>query len=208
LMPTGLPAGRVVLQASKVSGGPDAGRPIIRNFSLTMTGPERVAISGPNGSGKTSLLRLLCGDLVPSAGHVERIGRMAFLDQTISLIDPALSIRDNFRALNPQADDNTGRAALARFMFRADAALQIAGSLSGGEMLRAALACTIGGNHPPQLLVLDEPTNHLDIHAIAQVEAGLRDYDGALLVVSHDPDFLEAIGIDRVVTLGGSVNGI
>jgi ATPase subunit of ABC transporter with duplicated ATPase domains len=198
----------VVLQATNVSGGPDAGRPIIQNFSLTMTGPERVAISGPNGAGKTSLLRLLSGDLVPSAGRVERIGRMAFLDQTIGLIDPKLSIRDNFRALNPEADDNTGRAALARFMFRADAALQIAGSLSGGEMLRAALACTIGGNHPPQRLVLDEPTNHLDVHAIAQVEAGLRDYDGALLVVSHDPDFLEAIGIERRIKLGPQVNGV
>src|SRR5690606_7995286 len=97
--------------------------------------------------------------------------------------------------------ENTCRAALARFMFRAGAALQPAGTLSGGEMLRAGLACTIGGDQPPQLLILDEPTNHLDIHAIAEVEAGLRAYDGALLVVSHDADFLAAIGITRTLIL-------
>jgi ATPase subunit of ABC transporter with duplicated ATPase domains len=86
-------------------------------------------------------------------------------------------------------------------MFRADAALQQVGTLSGGEMLRAGLACTIGGNHPPLLLILDEPTNHLDIHAIEQVEAGLCAYDGALLVISHDADFLAQIGIERTIAL-------
>jgi len=86
-------------------------------------------------------------------------------------------------------------------MFRAEAALQPVGTLSGGEMLRAALAVTIGASRPPELLILDEPTNHLDIHAIAAVEAGLRAYDGALLVVSHDRAFLEAIGITRETTL-------
>jgi ATPase subunit of ABC transporter with duplicated ATPase domains len=69
-------------------------------------------------------------------------------------------------------------------------------------MLRAGLAVTIGALRPPELLILDEPTNHLDIHAIAAVEAGLRAYDGALLVVSHDRAFLEAIGIAREVALG------
>jgi len=171
-----------------------------------MTGPERVAITGPNGSGKTTCLRLLTGMLQASAGTARILVPHAMLDQTVSLLDPALSIRDNFRALNPDADERTCRSALARFMFRADAALQQTGTLSGGEMLRAGLACTIGGNHPPQLLILDEPTNHLDIHAIEQVEAGLRDYDGALLVVSHDTDFLEAIGIDRTIAL--SMNGV
>jgi ATPase subunit of ABC transporter with duplicated ATPase domains len=206
LTPTGLPAGRTVLQADALCGGPEGMPPVIRDLSLNITGPERVAITGPNGSGKTTLLRLLTGALPASAGAARILVPYAILDQTVSLLDPALSIRDNFRALNPDADENTGRAALARFMFRADAALQLVGTLSGGEMLRAGLACTIGGNHPPQLLILDEPTNHLDIHAIEQVEAGLRGYDGALLVVSHDADFLDAIGIDRAIAL--TMNGV
>jgi ATPase subunit of ABC transporter with duplicated ATPase domains len=195
-----------VLQADALSGGPEGMPPIIRDFSLTLVGPERAAITGPNGSGKTTLLRLITGALPAGSGVARIMVPYAMLDQTVSLLDPQLTIRDNFRTLNPDADENTCRAALARFMFRADAALQITGTLSGGETLRAGLACTIGGNHPPQLLILDEPTNHLDIHAIEQVEAGLRGYDGALLVVSHDADFLDAIGIGRTIAL--SMNGV
>ena len=200
LAPTGLPAGRTVLEASGLSGGPD-GRDIVTDVDFRLVGPERVAISGPNGSGKTTLLRLLTGTLAPTAGALRITARHAMLDQQVSLLDPALSIRDNFRRLNPAATENDCRAALARLMFRAEAALQVVGSLSGGEMLRAALAATIGSDTPPELLILDEPTNHLDIHAIAAVEAGLRSYDGALLVVSHDRDFLEAIGVERELVL-------
>ena len=97
----------------------------------------------------------------------------AMLDQRVSLLDPATSIRDNFRRINPEADENACRAALARFMFRADAALQIVSTLSGGQLLRAGLACVLGGATPPPLLILDEPTNHLDIDSIEAVEAGL-----------------------------------
>jgi ATPase subunit of ABC transporter with duplicated ATPase domains len=92
-------------------------------------------------------------------------------------------------------------------MFRADAASQIVGSLSGGQLLRAGLACVFGGTTPPSLLILDEPTNHLDIASIEAVEAGLRAYDGALLVVSHDETFLQAIGITRRLDLGGDLAG-
>ncbi|UJW86629.1 ABC-F family ATP-binding cassette domain-containing protein [Devosia sp. SL43] len=201
LASSNLPAGRTVLVASGLTGGPEGIEPVIRDFNLSMTGPERVAITGPNGSGKTTLLRLLTGDLRPIAGHGDILVPYALLDQTVSLLDPTLSIRDNFRRLNPAADENTGRAALARFMFRADAALQIVGTLSGGEMLRAGLACTIGGNSPPQLLILDEPANHLDIQAVEELEAGLRGYDGALLVISHDRDFLSAISVERTISL-------
>jgi ATPase subunit of ABC transporter with duplicated ATPase domains len=132
----------------------------------------------------------------------------ALLDQRVSMLDPARSIRDNFRALNPGADENACRAALARFMFRADAALQIVGTLSGGQMLRAGLACVLGGQKPPQLLILDEPTNHLDIDSIEAVEAGVRAYDGALLIVSHDATFLDAVGVTRrLEMLAGGGNG-
>src|SRR6185369_16905252 len=101
-----------------------------------------------------------------------------------------------------RSNENACRAALARFRFRAGAALQVAGSLSGGELLRAGLACVLG-IEPPALLILDEPTNHLDIASIEAVETGLRAYDGALLVVSHDEAFLAAIGVTRRVVLSG-----
>jgi ATPase subunit of ABC transporter with duplicated ATPase domains len=128
---------------------------------------------------------------------------VAFLDQKVGLLDPSRSIRDNFLRLNPEADENACRAAVARFMFRADAALQLVSTLSGGQTLRAALACVLG-IRPPPLLILDEPTNHLDFESIETVEAGLRAYDGALLVVSHDEAFLEAIGILRRLDLRSS----
>ncbi|KAB1082941.1 ABC-F family ATP-binding cassette domain-containing protein [Neorhizobium galegae] len=202
LPPTGLPASRAVLRIDNVTAGYEVGKPVLRDLSFGITGPERIAVTGPNGSGKTTLLSLISGSLLPFSGTVRVPVRSAMLDQRVSLLDPALSIRDNFRRLNPQADENAGRAALARFMFRADAALQVVGTLSGGQMLRAGLACVLGGPSPPSLLVLDEPTNHLDIDSIAAVEAGLRAYDGALLVVSHDEVFLEAIGITRRLELG------
>jgi ATPase subunit of ABC transporter with duplicated ATPase domains len=196
---TELPAGRVVLQMDQVSGGP--GIPVIRDLSLTLTGPERVAVTGPNGSGKTTLLRLATGDIPPTEGTVHITPRHAVLDQHAALLDRQETIRDNYRRLHPADSENQCRAALARFKFRAEAALQRVGTLSGGEILRAGLAVTIGSSNPPELLFLDEPTNHLDLDAIAAVEAGLTAYDGALLVVSHDTAFLAAIGITRTVEL-------
>jgi ATPase subunit of ABC transporter with duplicated ATPase domains len=125
---------------------------------------------------------------------------IALFKEAIEL-DPALSIADNLARLHPELDENGRRALLAHFRFRGDAALQRVGSLSGGQMLRAGLACVLG-SAPPPLLILDEPTNHLDLEAIEAVEAGLRGYDGALLVVSHDERFLDAIGITRRIALG------
>ena len=201
LPPTGLPAGKTVLRVDAASVGFEPGRPIIRDLSLAITGPERIAVTGPNGSGKTTLLALVSGQLQPWTGAVRVMADIAMLDQRVSLLDPSASIRDNFRRVNPQADENACRAALARFMFRADAALQVVSSLSGGQLLRAGLACVLGGAKPPPLLILDEPTNHLDIDSLEAVEAGLRAYDGALLIVSHDEAFLKAIGISRRLEL-------
>ncbi|MFT3810761.1 MAG: ABC-F family ATP-binding cassette domain-containing protein [Micropepsaceae bacterium] len=201
LSPSGLAPGRLVLAFDGVSGGPGDGRMVIRHLSFTITGPERVAIAGPNGAGKTTLLRLATGALTPAAGRIRAPVAAAMLDQDVTLLDPALSVRDNFRRLNPEDSENTCRAALARFLFRADAALRLAGTLSGGEKLRAGLACVLGGGTVPGLVILDEPTNHLDLHAIAAVEAGINAYDGAILVVSHDPAFIEAIGVTRTITL-------
>ena len=194
---TQLPAGREVVRLDRVSAGYQPERPVLRDLSLTIVGPERVAIAGPNGSGKTTLLKVIAGELRPVSGTVRVRPNFALFDQKVSLLDPAISILSNFGRINPRAGANECHAALARFMFRADAALQIVGSLSGGQLFRAGLACVLGGTSPPSLLILDEPTNHLDLESIAAVEAGLRAYDGALLVVSHDEAFLRAIGVTR-----------
>ena len=199
---SGLHTTRTVLSLQNLTAGYSPEQPVLRDLSFEITGPQRVALSGPNGSGKTTLLSVITGELLPLAGTVHLPVKSAFLDQQVSLLDVTLSIRDNFLKLNPQAGENACRAALARFMFRADAALQMVETLSGGQMLRAGLACVLGGPQPPQLLILDEPTNHLDIDSIAAVEAGLRAYDGALLVVSHDEAFLKGININRRLELG------
>ncbi|AHY54311.1 ABC-F family ATP-binding cassette domain-containing protein [Bradyrhizobium japonicum] len=201
---TKLPAGREVLWLDEVRAGYQPEQPVLRDLSLTLVGPERVALVGPNGSGKTTLLKLIAGELRPFAGTVRVRPDFALFDQKVSLLDPEISILENFRRLNPKAGANECHAALARFMFRADAALQIVGSLSGGQLFRAGLACVLGGSMPPSLLILDEPTNHLDIESIEAVEAGLRAYDGALLVVSHDEAFLQAIDVTRRVELAAS----
>jgi len=202
LAPTGLPASRTVLELDSVTAGYVAGQPVVHDVTLTVTGPERIAITGPNGSGKSTLLALVAGTLAPWSGRVDTRVPFAMFDQRVSLLDPALSIADNFLAINPGTTNNQCRAALARFRFRADAADRIVGTLSGGQMLRAGLACTLGAPQPPPLLILDEPGNHLDLDTLAAIESGLAAYDGALLVVSHDPAFLAAIGITREVALG------
>lgn len=198
---THLPSGKLVLEIAAVTAGYEPARPILRNLTFRIAGPERAAIVGPNGSGKTTLLSLLTGELQPWQGRVRVLTSLAMLDQRVSLLNPTQSIRENFLRLNPQASENACRAALARFMFRSDAALQHVATLSGGQRLRAGLACVLGGPTPPPLLILDEPTNHLDLDSIAAVEQGLQAYDGALLVVSHDKNFLQALRIDRRVEL-------
>ena len=177
------------------------GRRIVGPVSLRITGRERVAITGPNGAGKTTLLKLLAGERQPTSGRVERPIAAALLDQETALLRPDETLLEAYRRLNPEATPNEAHAALARFLFRNTAAQRIVGTLSGGERLRAALACVMTGARPPQLLILDEPTNHLDLDSIAAVEAALAGYDGAVIVVSHDPDFLDALGVERTIEL-------
>jgi len=204
LPPTDLAAERTVLALEDVTFAyPDA-PPVVCGLSLRLTGPERVALTGPNGTGKTTVLRLAAGELEPASGRIVRGVAPAFLDQQTALLGAEGGLVDAFLRLNPRASPNAARAALARFLFRNTAADKPVSALSGGERLRAGLACVLFGDTRPGLLILDEPTNHLDLDSIGAVEAALRGYDGALLVVSHDADFLAAIGIDREVRLAAS----
>ncbi len=199
-----LPAGKLVLELVDVSFRyPGSDRTVLDRFNLRLVGPERVAVVGANGSGKTTLLRLLQGERTPDAGTV-RVGVEEFrcLDQRGALLDPARSVLENFQRHNPGMAESDCRVILARFLFRTDAVHKPAGALSGGEKLRAALACVLNAARPPELLLLDEPTNHLDLPSLENLEQALRQYTGALLVVSHDRDFLQEVGIERMVEMG------
>jgi len=204
LPPSGLAAGKTVLAFEDAAFAWPGETPVLSDLSLRIAGPERVAVTGPNGAGKTTLVRLAAGELEPTAGCVVRGVPAAFLDQKTALLHDDETLVEAFRRLNPGATENAARAALARFLFRNVAADKPVSTLSGGERLRAGLACALMGERPPGLLILDEPTNHLDLDSIGAVEAALRGYDGALLVVSHDADFLEAVGVGREVRLPAS----
>jgi len=198
---TGLPANRTLLRFEDVTLERD-GRRLFGPLSFDIVGPERIAVSGCNGSGKTSLLKLAAGELQPSGGTIMRAGpAIAMLDQHVDILDPALDLVANMRRHHPEMTVRQAHEVLARFAFRNRDALRPAATLSGGERLRAGLAIAVGGPLPPQLLVLDEPTNHLDIDAIELLETALASWDGALLLVSHDRDFVERVGIAREIAL-------
>jgi len=197
-----LPANRTLLRFDEVvlQHGP---RTLFGPLSFEVTGPERTVVRGPNGSGKSSLLGLAIGELAPTRGRVSRAeGALAMLDQHAGLLDPALDLVANMQARHPGMTQGAAHDLLARFAFRNRDARRPTASLSGGERLRAGLALLTGGSTPPQMLLLDEPTNHLDLAAIELLEAALAGYDGALMIVSHDPRFVAAVGCTREIVLG------
>ena len=199
---SGLAQGKLVLAFDEVGFAWPGAQPLFDALSFRLTGPERLAIGGGNGCGKTTLIRLAAGDLKPGAGRITRGVATVVLDQRAAVLRGDLSLLDNFRRLNPGLGDNAAYSALARFLFRNVAAEKLAGDLSGGERLRAALACVLIAASPPQLIILDEPTNHLDLDSIAAIETALAAYDGALMVVSHDEAFLEEVGASQRLLLG------
>ncbi|MFD6071271.1 MULTISPECIES: ribosomal protection-like ABC-F family protein [Amycolatopsis] len=169
---------------------------------LTIRGPERIALTGGNGTGKSTLLRVLNGDLTPDSGVVKRAeGRIAYLSQRLDLLDLDRSIAENFAAFAPSLPESQRMTLLARFLFRGARSQLPVGVLSGGERLRATLACVLFAEPAPQLLLLDEPTNNLDLVSVGQLESALGAYQGAFVVVSHDERFLREIKVDRRVRL-------
>lgn len=198
---SGLATGQSVLSVQDLVFSRD-GQRIVDPLSFEIRGPERIALAGPNGSGKSTVFDLVTGRLQPDSGAVSgRCERFALLDQAVSFLEPALSVVANARRLNPQLSENTVRSALARYAFRAEAAEKPVSVLSGGERMRAGLACLACAAEAPQLLILDEPTNHIDLEAVELLEQALAGYDGAILVASHDARFLDAIGVTRTITL-------
>jgi ATPase subunit of ABC transporter with duplicated ATPase domains len=171
---------------------------------LAIRGPERIALTGPNGAGKSTLLRVISGELEPDGGRTKRAdGRVAYLSQRLDLLDLDRTVAENLAAFAPGMPEAQRMNLLARFLFRGSRIHLPVAVLSGGERLRATLACVLCAEPAPQLLLLDEPTNNLDLVSVGQLESALSAYEGAFVVVSHDERFLAEIKVDRWLRLSG-----
>lgn len=187
-----------LVQMNGVTFGYDTSN-ILNNFNLVIYGGGRIHLSGSNGCGKSTVLKLITGELQPSAGTIKTFGRIAYLNQDLSLLNPNKSIVENIMDVAGILQHDA-HAIAANFGFRGNASRRLVGGLSGGELLKATLAAVLGSENQPDLLILDEPTNNLDIKSVAVLESGLRQYRGAILLVSHDADFVKnvAAGWDKV----------
>jgi len=199
-------SGKLVIEAEGVSYS-FGDQPIVRDFTTTIQRGDKVGIIGPNGSGKTTLLRLLLGELPPQAGSVEYGTNLeiAYYDQLRAQLDDSKSIMDNVGqgrdtvTINGRARNLVGY--LEDFLFTRDRIQAPISALSGGERNRLLLARLFA--RPANLLVMDEPTNDLDLETLEILEDLLLDYDGTLLLVSHDRAFLNNI-VTSTLAMDGS----
>ncbi|WP_327278532.1 ATP-binding cassette domain-containing protein (plasmid) [Streptomyces sp. NBC_01224] len=200
---TRVPAGRTVFLGEGINvryGERDlfAGKGV----DLTIRGPERIALTGRNGVGKSTLLRVISGEIEAQHGKFKRAeGRIAYLSQRLDTLPLDRTVAQCLAAYAPHKPEAERLNLLARFLFRGAAAHLPVGALSGGERLRATLACVLGAEPAPQLLLLDEPTNNLDLDSVEQLEGALNSYEGAFIVVSHDERFVKEIGVDRCLRM-------
>ncbi|WP_196095125.1 ABC-F family ATP-binding cassette domain-containing protein [Enterobacter roggenkampii] len=158
-----------------------------------MDGPMRVALKGPNGCGKSTLLKTLLGEVAPRSGSCKVSVSCAYLDQHLSRLDLSQSVMTHLNLSHTPLEEGVLRTRLAQLQLGADKVMLPLAALSGGERLKAALACVLWGAEATQLLLLDEPTNHLDLASVQAIEAALAGFPGALLVVSHDEAFLSGL---------------
>ena len=196
--------GDVVLEAEHLSKAYD--RPLFSDLTFSLPRGRRLGIMGPNGSGKTTLLRILLGDEEPDSGKVKRghLIDLGYYDQHLKVLaDDKPVIRAVWPEADPDAEEQRMRDLLGRFGLVGDQVYQTVGSLSGGERSRAALARLVAQG--VNVLVLDEPTNHLDLWACDALEQGLLQFEGTLIVVSHDRYFLNRV-VDLLIVLDGAGN--
>jgi len=193
-------SGNDVLQVKDLSFAYEKGNPLFSNISFSVNRGDRIALIGPNGIGKTTLLKLLMNKFPPKSGSIAHGTNVdiAYYDQEQDLLNPANTVLEELWAQFPYVDEGDIRTVLGNFLFSGEDVLKQVSTLSGGEKARLALAKLM--MEKANLLILDEPTNHLDIDSKEVLESALIDYPGTIIFVSHDRYFINRIA-NQVIEL-------
>lgn len=193
-------SGREVLQVEDLAYSFDGNGQLFRNVSFDLRRGETAALIGPNGIGKSTLLKMLTGDLKPTRGSINwgtKI-RLGYYDQEQTHLNGSNTVLEELWSAYPGVEEARIRTILGNFLFSGDDVQKKVSSLSGGEKARVALAklMLLKAN----VLILDEPTNHLDLYSKEVLESALLDYEGTLLFISHDRYFLNKMA-ERIIEL-------
>ncbi len=187
-------SGRTLIRVREATFGYDTGRDVLREASLDIEKGDKIAIVGPNGAGKTTLLRLIAGQLVPRTGlrEANSAAKLAYFAQhAAETLDPKWSILTALEDVAPMEVTSRLRSLLGNFLFEGDDVFKPVKVLSGGERQRVALGRIL--LEQANLLLLDEPTHHLDLAGKEVLETALRQYPGAVVVVTHDRSLMASL---------------
>ncbi|PYE48419.1 ABC-F family ATP-binding cassette domain-containing protein [Paenibacillus barcinonensis] len=197
---TAVMSGKEVLRVDQLSVAYDEGSPLFRNVSFDLRRGETVALIGPNGIGKSTMLKCLTGSLRPAKGDIQwgTKVQIGYYDQEQTGLNPSNTVLEELWSAYPGMEEARIRTVLGNFLFSGDDVLKKISSLSGGEKARVSLSKLM--LKEANVLILDEPTNHLDLFAKEVLEAALMDYEGTLLFISHDRYFLNKMA-ERIVEL-------
>jgi ATPase subunit of ABC transporter with duplicated ATPase domains len=195
--------GKILFTATNVNFSYDRQLLWKENLNFQITSGERIALKGLNGSGKTTLIKLILGDLESQEGMTYKADNTSvYIDQDYSLINNHLNVYEQAQKFNTSAlQEHEIKIRLNRFLFTKEDWDKPCSTLSGGEKMRLMLCCLTIYNQSPDIIILDEPTNNLDIQNIEILTRAINEYEGTLIVVSHDEYFLEQTNIERTIQL-------
>jgi ATP-binding cassette subfamily F protein 3 len=193
-------SGAVPLKLAQLSAGYNS-LTVFENLELTITRGDKIAIIGPNGAGKSTLLKICAGQIDPLSGSVEKGANTEiryYSQHRLDQLHPQANLYDTIAQASGSSRKEYIHSILGAFLFSGDDVLKTVGILSGGEKSRLSLATIL--SNPGNLLLLDEPTNHLDIQSVERLADALADYEGTLMIVSHDEYFISRIA-NRVIEM-------